>query len=167
MSKKSFYISLAALAWTALLVPMAANSQTPAKKPGAAVKAAPLVEFPMGSGGPRYEPSDRPDPFLNPLIQRKNVSNDAEEESPRGTPPPGIAGMSANEVVLLGISISPDGKTAAFRGTDKRVYFLREGDRLFDGYIRAINADSVQLIRETKLRNGKVLTQEITKRLRT
>jgi hypothetical protein len=167
MTKKSFYKLLAVLAWAAVLVPMAANSQTPAKKPGAAVKAAPLVEFPMGNGGPRYEPSDRPDPFMNPLIQRKNIGNDAEEEAPRGAPPPGIAGMSANEVVLLGISISPDGKTAAFRGTDKRVYFLREGDHLFDGYIRAISADSVQLIHETKLRNGKVLTQEITKRLRT
>jgi hypothetical protein len=123
----------------------------------------------MGYRGPHYESSDRPDPFLNPLIQPKNTPNnyDAEEEAPKGTPPPGIGGMYASEVVLLGISISPDGKTAAFRGTDKRVYFLREGDRLFDGYIKVINVDSVQLTRETKLRNGKVLTQEITKRLRT
>ena len=164
---KISFMSLAALAWTAMLAPMAANSQTPAKKPAAAVKVTPLVEFPVGNGGPRYEPSDRPDPFLNPLIQRKDVSNEAEEEAPRGTPPPGIAGMSASDVVLLGISISSDGKTAAFRGTDKRVYFLREGDHLFNGYIKAIDADSVQLIRETKLKNGKVLTQEIIKRLRT
>ena len=38
---------------------------------------------------------------------------------------------------------------------------------MFDGYIKAINLDSVLLIRETKMRSGKVLTQEVTKRLRT
>jgi len=70
-------------------------------------------------------------------------------------------------VVLLGFSISPDGKTAVFRGTDKRVYFLHQGDRMFDGYIKAVNIDSVLLIRETKMRSGKVTSQEVTKRLRT
>jgi hypothetical protein len=75
--------------------------------------------------------------------------------------------MSYNEVELLGMSVSPEGKTAVFKGNDKRIYFLREGDRLFDGYVKTITADYVLLIRETKLRSGRVLTQEITKRLRT
>lgn len=75
--------------------------------------------------------------------------------------------MSTNEVELLGMSLSPEGKTAVFKGTDKRVYFLREGDRLYDGFLKAITIDSVLLIHETNLRSGKVLIQEITKRLRT
>ncbi len=150
----------------ALLVPAAAGAQTQDKKAPKAMKAGPVAEIAPGLAGIRYEPGNRPDPFLNPLSLRKNVV-DPDSELPRGTPPAGIAGMSTKDVQLLGMSVSPDGKTAVFQGTDKRVYFLREGDRLFDGYLKSIALSSVLLIRETKLRSGKVLTQEITKRLRT
>jgi hypothetical protein len=160
MLRKPSRIWLLALGWAALLITSAASGQTPAKK------AVPVVESQTRSGGIRFEPGNRPDPFLNPLIQRKS-KEDVDEEIPKGAPPPGIAGMSYNEVELLGMSVSPEGKTAVFQGNDKRVYFLREGDRLFDGYVKTITADYVLLIRETKLRSGRVLTQEITKRLRT
>jgi Tfp pilus assembly protein PilP len=120
---------------------------------------------PTGYAGARYESGNRRDPFLNPLLTRKDQN--ADEEAPKGTPPPGIAGMYIKDVELLGMAVNSEGQTAAFKGTDKRVYFLHVGDRLFDGYIKSITLDSVQLIHETTLRSGKVLTQEITKRLRT
>jgi hypothetical protein len=160
MLRKSSRIWLLALGCAAWLFTSAAGGQTPAQK------AVPAVESQAGSGKIRFEPGNRPDPFLNPLIQRKS-KEEVDEEIPKGTPPPGIAGMSYNEVELLGMSVSPEGKTAVFRGNDKRVYFLREGDRLFDGYVKTITSDHVLLIRETKLRSGRVLTEEITKRLRT
>jgi hypothetical protein len=160
MLRKSSRIWLLALGWAVLLVISAASGQTPAKK------AVPVVETQSGGDKVRFDPGNRPDPFLNPLIQRKS-KEDVDEEIPKGIQPPGIAGMSNNELELLGMSVSPEGKTAVFRGSDKRVYFLREGDRLFDGYVKTIAVDFVLLIRETKLRSGRVLTQEVTKRLRT
>lgn len=165
MFRKSAFIWLVAFACYASLTPYAASRQTAENKAATVKKTTPVVEFPMGISGVRYESGNRPDPFWNPLGQRKGTI-DPNSEMPRGNPPPGIAGMSTNEVELLGMSLSPEGKTAVFKGTDQRVYFLREGDRLFDGYLKAITIDSVLLIHETKLRSGKVLTQEITKRLR-
>jgi hypothetical protein len=165
MRRKPLQFWLAALGWMALLLPSAAGGQASAKKPGSLEKVMPGVEAATAPGGNRYESGNRPDPFLNPLIQKKAAA-ESDEELPREGQVPGIAGMNANEVALLGISVSPSGKTAVFRGTDKRVYFLREGDRLIDGYIKTISNDAVLVIRETKLRSGKVSTQEINKRLR-
>jgi hypothetical protein len=91
--------------------------------------------------------------------------SDDEEES-RGEPPPGIAGTHVEQAVLLGISRKEGSRTAVFQGVDRRAYFLEEGDRMFDGYVRTIQDDSVLLIRETRLKSGKVLTQEVTKTLR-
>jgi hypothetical protein len=166
MFRKPSLIWMLALVSTALLTSMAVSGQTQEQKAPKAIKASLVAEIAPGLSGIRYESGNRPDPFLNPISLRRNVI-DPDAEMPRGTPPPGIAGMSAKEVELLGMSMSPEGKTAVFQGTDKRVYFLREGDRLFDGYLKSIALDSVLLIRETKLKSGKVLIQEITKRLRT
>jgi Tfp pilus assembly protein PilP len=111
----------------------------------------------------RYQSAGRRDPFLNPLILGKK--SDDEEES-RGEPPPGIEGTYLEQAVLVGISRREGARTAVFQGPDRRAYFLQEGDRMFDGYVKTIQDESVLLIRETLLRSGKVLTQEVTKTLR-
>jgi hypothetical protein len=115
------------------------------------------------TAGVRYQSADRRDPFLNPLLLGKK--SDDEEES-RGESPPGIAGTYVEKAVLLGISRREGARTAVFQGHDRRVYFLQEGDRMFDGYIKRIQDESVLLVRETRSRSGKVLTQEVTKTLR-
>jgi hypothetical protein len=120
------------------------------------------------AAGVRYKPEARRDPFLNPLAYRKKNAPPPDEEVPRGTPPPGIAGMFIEQVMLLGTSLQPDGgRKAIFQGTDTRAYFLQQGDKLFDGYVKSIGVDSVVLVRVTKLRSGKVLARELTKSLRT
>ncbi len=164
MLRKPLHRTIAALAWPALLVP-AAFGQAPAKNAAVARGAVAAIESPTVMRAVRYDSDKRLDPFLNPLLQQKNANPD--EEVDRGAAPPGIAGMYINQVDLVGVSAAPDGQTAVFRGTDKRVYFLHEGDRMFDGYIKAVALDAVRLIRETRLRSGKVLSQEVTKRLRT
>ena len=111
----------------------------------------------------RYQSADRRDPFLNPLLLGKK--SDDEEES-RGEPPPGIEGTYLEQAVLVGISRREGARTAVFQGPDRRAYFLQEGDRMFDGYVKTIQDESVLLMRETRLRSGKVLTQEVTKTLR-
>ncbi len=164
MFRKPLHRTIAALLGAALLVP-AALGQSPAKKTTPARGAAPTVESAAVDRVTRYDSDKRRDPFLNPLLLVKNTNPD--EEVDRGAAPPGIAGMYINQVDLVGVSTAPDGKTAVFRGTDKRIYFLHEGDHMFDGYIKGVALDGVQLVRETRLRSGKVLTQEVTKRLRT
>jgi hypothetical protein len=128
-----------------------------------------IVETPPPQLGLRYQSGNRKDPFLNPLLLRKQLELrlNQDEEVPRGTPPPGMSGMYIAQVMLLGVSTSEENRTAIFRGTDKRAYFVRSGDKLFDGFIKKIGTDDVLMVRETKLRSGKVLTQDVTKRLRT
>ncbi len=162
MNRKIFRAGCLILACASLVLPCLSSAQI--RPPKAASTAKPQVEAAVIGGTPRFVRSPSPDPFLNPLLKRKK--SDVDEEVLKSEPPPGIAGMSSAEVQLLGISISGEGKTAAFRGNDQRIYFLHEGDRLFDGFLKTISTNSVLLIRETSLRSGKVLTQEITKRLR-
>lgn len=119
----------------------------------------------MGPVGVRYQSQNRRDPFLNPLL-RKAAKAAEDEEEPRGQRPPGIGGMFIEQVALLGIASQEGNMVAVFRGSDKRAYFLHQGDRLFDGSVTKIGADTVTLVRETKFRSGKVLRQDVTKRLR-
>jgi hypothetical protein len=120
--------------------------------------------------GIKYTNSNHMDPFLNPVLLKKESAQKnrfEEEEVSRGSAPPGIAGMFLNQVQLLGISTSAEKRTAVFRGSDKRAYFLQEGDKVFDGFVKKIGTDDVLMIRETQYKSGKTVTQEVTKRLRT
>ncbi len=146
-----------------LLLTLPLSAQTKSRRaPAEAVR---LLEAPGGLGGIRYNPDNRRDPFLDPLANRKRAA-DPDAEAPRGQQPPGIAGMYIAQVRLVGIA-NGETFTAVFEGTDKRAYFLKEKDKLFDGYIKKIEADAVILTRETKLMSGKVVTQDVVKRLRT
>ncbi len=114
----------------------------------------------------RYISGNRRDPFLNPLLLAKKAKQQ-DEEVALGLAPPGIAGTYIAQLKLQGLSFRDGRRIAIVRAKDKRAYFLEEGDRLFDGYVKNINLDSITLVRETKLRSGKILTQDVTKRLRT
>jgi len=133
------------------------------RQSGSAAKA---VEAPLKVRGIHYISGNRRDPFLNPLLLKK-VAQPQDEELSRGLPPPGIAGTYIAQAALQGTSIRSTGRIAVVRGADTRAYFLKEGDRLFDGYLKTIGNDFITLVRETKMRSGKTLTQDVTKRLRT
>ncbi len=122
------------------------------------------VESPIRTVGVVFNSGNRRDPFLNPLLLKKNEKPD--EEVDRGLPPPGIAGTYIAQAGFQGVSAREDRRLALVRGTDGRAYFLKEGDRLFDGYVKTIQLDSVTFVRETKLRSGKTLTQDVIKKLR-
>ena len=136
------------------------GTATESKQPGS-------VKSPrLNYTGISYTPSNSRDPFLNPLLKKPGA--EVDQEIDRGLPPPGIAGTFIEEAVLKGISIKVgDGRLAIVQGSGNRAYFLREGDRLFDGYLKEIDRDSIKLVRERKMRSGKIITQEVTKRLRT
>jgi hypothetical protein len=125
------------------------------------------VESPIRSAGIAYQSQSRRDPFLNPLLLKKKSNQQEDEEISRGVPPPGIAGTYIAQAALQGIASRDNVRVAVVRGSDSRAYFLKVGDKLFDGYLKDIQNDSITLVRETKLRSGKTLTQDVTKRLRT
>ena len=126
-----------------------------------------VIESPVNYGLVSFKSGNRRDPFLSPLSTDKQSKKAEDEEIARGNPPPGIAGTLIAEAILQGTSLRDNGRIAILKAYDSRVYFLREGDRLFDGYVKSIDNDSITLVRETKMRSGKILTQDVTKRLRT
>jgi len=164
MRLRSFNVSIVTIGWLALALPWAALGQVPEQEKPPPEQSALLTKISPDYREARYLSRNRRDPFLNPLLLVKKV--DPFAEVPRGDPPPGIAGMYIAQVKLLGTSTSEQGQIAVFLGTDERAYFLREGDRLFDGHLRDITIDSVVLIRETRLKSGKTTTKTVTKHLR-
>jgi hypothetical protein len=122
--------------------------------------------------GAAYEAGNRRDPFLHlppppPIKKTIQPAKMEDAEIPRGAPPPGIAGTLIAQAKLEGISEGVDRRIAVVRGAESRAYFLKEGDKLFDGYLKSIRDDSVIFVREVKMKSGKTNTQEIIKRLRT
>jgi hypothetical protein len=144
--------------------PAIAQKATPGIDAGHATK---VAESPIKFNSVPYISGNRRDPFLNPKHYRKSATPSIDEEISRGLPPPGIAGTLIAQAALEGISINNDRRIAVIRGSESRSYFLKEGARLFDGYLKSILNDSIIFVRETKMRSGKILTQDITKRLRT
>ncbi|HYK90525.1 MAG TPA: hypothetical protein VE398_17260 [Acidobacteriota bacterium] len=144
---------------------LSAPQQRKVTKVDPPTKAKSVVEALAVSAGVRYQSQGRRDPFFNPLLKKPGKVV-VDEEEPRGLRPPGIGGMSIDQVALLGIASQEEDQVAIFRGSDGRAYFLHQGDRLYDGSVAKIGADTVTLVRETKFRSGKVLRQEATKRLR-
>jgi hypothetical protein len=117
-----------------------------------------------------YEHGNRSDPFLHIVAPETDIARaeeDADEEAARGAQPRGIEGAFIDKTRLEGIVTRSDNRRMAIiRSADNRAYFLREGDRLFDGYLKTIDKDSVVFVRETLMRSGKTLTQEVIRRLR-
>lgn len=78
-----------------------------------------------------YDAGTRRDPFLSLYAE---IKRDAS------TRPPGVRGMYIDEIDLVGIVQDPSGGDVAyFTGSDNKGYFLRVGDRVFDGALIAID----------------------------
>ena len=161
---RQFYWMLLPMLLFCPLVSVGAANSIPADT---AEKTKKPLESPIKYSSVLYSPGARRDPFANPLLVGKKDKRPEDEEVSRGAAPPGIRGTYIAQATLQGIAIRDNGKVAIFRAADSRAYFLRKGDRLFDGYLKEINEGFVTLVRETKLRSGKTLTQDVTKRLRT
>lgn len=97
----------------------------------------------------------RRDPFLSLLAMRKS-----------GPPlPPGKAGLVIAQIRVDGTVKSQNGMIAVVSNPQQRVYFIREGDRLYDGEVEKISLDGVVFRESTKDAFGKPVEREVTKRL--
>lgn len=82
-----------------------------------------------------YDPAGRRDPFRSLLVR--------PEDRARGERPPGIAGMSIDDVVVHGIWRTRSGFIAQVRAVDNKSYLVRAGDLLYDGEVTRVSANEV------------------------
>jgi hypothetical protein len=132
-----------------------ARGKSPAKT---AVKA---VEKPSTPGAPPEAAESevkqaRRDPFES-LIGRQNKT--------QAILPPGKLGLQVSTLRLDGIVRSPNGMIAVVSNPQARTYFLRDGDRLFDGSVEKISMDGVSFHEEGKDAFGKPVEHQVNKRL--
>jgi type IV pilus assembly protein PilP len=98
----------------------------------------------------------RRDPFES-LIGRQN--------KPPVNLPPGKLGLQVSTLRLDGIVRSPNGMIAVVSNPQARTYFLREGDRLYDGSVEKISMDGVSFHEEGKDAFGKPVERQVNKRI--
>jgi Tfp pilus assembly protein PilP len=163
---KAFNILLTALALSVCLVPATRAQATapaqakPAKQPAHKAKAAAPKQAPAANAAapnPAVVKTAERDPFL-PLV---NVSKPGG-----GAPlPPGKAGLVVATIRVDGAIRSPNGMFAVVTNPDSRVYFLREGDQLYDGDVEKIGLDGVTFKEVSKDAFGKSVEKIVTKRI--
>jgi Tfp pilus assembly protein PilP len=153
--------------------PSGAKAKGPAK---AKAPATPSAQVPAGSKGtlkaaaakPAKPPVEKPasekqavrrDPF-DTLLTKATATN-----APPENLPPGKAGLIIETLRIGGIVHSPNGMIAIVSNSQQRVYFLREGDKLYDGSVEKISLDGISFKEIGKDAFGKPLERVVTKRL--
>ena len=157
---------MAVLAMSFCLVSWVGAQNKPAKKHAgkgkAAANASATAPAPTPNAGappesPKLEPVvAKRDPF-EPLIN--------EKEAGHGPLPPGKAGLVIATVRVDGTVRAPSGMIAVVSNPDQRVYFIREGDRLYDGEVQKIGLDGVTFKENSKDAFGKQVERVVTKRI--
>jgi hypothetical protein len=166
---------IAVLAAAICFVPGVWAQATPAPKPAkkaktaksAAAKPAP-AKAPAPAGGASAAPgapaddkaatAGKRDPFM-PLISEKKDAGGMEHL------PPGKAGLVIASVRVDGTVKSPSGMIAVVSNPEQKVYFVREGDRLYDGDVEKIGLDGVTFKENSKDAFGKAVEHMVTKRI--
>jgi Tfp pilus assembly protein PilP len=103
--------------------------------PASAAKPAPPEDSTVEGRQYVYDPAARRDPFKSLLVRERS----------RESRPPGIPGLSVDEMELQGIWKTRSGWLAQVRGSDNKSYLLRKGDVLFDGEVIDVRANELTL----------------------
>jgi Tfp pilus assembly protein PilP len=160
-----------AQARTPVKEPAKANPAAKAAGPTAATKAAAPVKAPARAvahevAKPPVErpakesvPVARRDPF-EALLNRPGTGNTAAENLP-----PGKAGLMVGTLRIQGIVRAPGGMIAVVSNPQQRVYFLRDGDKLYDGSVEHITLEAVSFHELGKDAFGKPIERQVTRRL--
>ncbi len=138
--------ALVFMSLTVLLATGAALAQTP--QPAAPAAQAPAQDHAAEAKpdavepqGFTYNPDGRRDPFVSLL--RRGV--DSSQTTKRAA---GIGGLGTAEVSLRGIVLSQGAFVGIVQGVDSKTYIVRTGDKLSDGSIRSITADSMVILQQ-------------------
>jgi Tfp pilus assembly protein PilP len=106
-----------------------------------------------------YEPRGRRDPFVS-LIARGT-----ETRAP-GSRATGPQGLSIGEVTVKGIVRDRSGFIAMIQGPDTKTFIVRSGEKLMDGTVKAITADSVVFSQDVNDPLSMVKQKEVRKTVR-
>ena len=136
----------------------ATTAPAPVKSPAATAEKKPVkppVEKPAEEkiSGVRRDPFD---PLLNKPSQGTGIPQNL---------PPGKAGLVVGTLRVDGIVGGAHGMIAIVSNPQQRVYFLREGDKLYDGSVQHITLEAVSFQEVGKDAFGKPLERQVTKRL--
>jgi hypothetical protein len=146
--------------------PTAAPGAAPAATPPAVI--APVPESPgqslieqdesaMSGRTYSYDPAGRRDPFRSLLVR---------EQSRGGLDrPPGIAGISIDDLVVHGIWKTKAGYVAQIRATDNKSYLIRAGDLLYDGEVIRVGPNEVSFRQNLNDPQSVKPFREVTKQL--
>jgi hypothetical protein len=96
------------------------------------------------------------DPFA-PLI------SDAPGKTKRVVRPPGKAGLVIDEIQVQGTVRGPHGAVAVVSAPGGHVYFLRAGDKLFDGKVERIELKGVEFIEHARDALGRAFDRRVVK----
>ena len=168
--------TLAILAATACLLPALWAQTKPAPKPAgrAKTKAATAASLKKGriratdtatvaKVSPASDEKTAPvagkrDPFLPLIAEKKNLGNPEHL-------PPGKAGLVIGSVHVDGTVHSSDGMIAVLSNPEDHVYFVHEGDQLYDGDVEKISLDGVTFRQNSKDVFGRAIERVVTKRI--
>lgn len=154
------------VAFAALAVAASVGAQTPSPDPSAApaaggpdtVKSILEQGLEPPPGGYTYSPQGRRDPFVS-------LQKPVEANRGPGSRPPGVKGFLIQEVALKGIVRDKSGYIAILLGTDGKSYFVRVGERLFDGVVTAIDAANITFRQEVTDPLSPVKSRDVKKSL--
>ncbi|MGA9884308.1 MAG: pilus assembly protein PilP [Candidatus Acidiferrales bacterium] len=79
--------------------------------------------------------------------------------------PPGKAGLVIGTLTVQGTVQGANGMIAVIANPDQKVYFVRQGDRLYDGDVEKISLDEVTFEQNTKDAFGKPIERTVVKRI--
>lgn len=168
---KSILILCGAMAMAACLLPGVRAQAAPAKtkahhkattkakaSPAPPAAAAPEAQAAPEGGASAEAAVVKRDPFV-PLVNDKKGTGVGDHL------PPGKAGLVVATVRVDGTVKSPEGMLAVVSNPEQRVYFIREGDRLYDGTVEKIGLDGVTFRENSKDAFGRAVEREVTKRI--
>ena len=125
-----------------LLVVLAAAPAAAQEKP--AVPPAPQVQGAAPAPAFVYNPEGRRDPFVS-LMKSATEARARQGKQPGAG---GISGFLVSELTLKGIMQSRGDNVALVAGPDAKTYFIRVNDRLLDGLVKAITADTLVCLQD-------------------
>ena len=136
-----------------------ATPSSPKPAPAPAPKPAVTTAAPTKGLAMLSSTAARRDPF-SALIGNKDKMTGLPEHLPAGK-----AGLMVATLRIEGIINGPNGMIAIVSNTQDRVYFLRDGDRLYDGEVEKISMEEISFHQSGKDPFGKPVEREIDKRL--
>jgi Tfp pilus assembly protein PilP len=107
-----------------------------------------------------YDPEGRRDPFVSLLVRGADVTDKGEAR------PEGREGLAIGDVSIRGIVRTRDAFVAMLQGPDNKTYIIHTGDKMLDGAVKAITADSVVFAQDVNDPLSLVKQREIRKMLR-